>query len=134
MTKLLICKFIKYCAVGFSGVVVDFLITWLLKEKLRLNKYIANTAGFVSAASSNYILNRIWTFESDNPQIAVEYLSFFIISLIGLGLNNLIIWFCADKMKWNFYVSKLVAIGVVTFWNFVLNYLFTFSDPRISFI
>ena len=127
MNKLLFFKFIKYCVVGISGVIVDFLITWLLKEKLHLNKYIANTIGFISAATSNYILNRIWTFESDNPRIAGEYFSFFVISLIGLGLNNMIIWLCADKMKLNFYFSKLVAIGFVTLWNFVMNYLFTFS-------
>ena len=125
--KLLILKFIKYCIVGFSGVIVDFSITWLLKEKLHVNKYIASTAGFMSAATSNYILNRIWTFESENPRIAGEYSSFFIISLMGLGLNNLIIWICSDKMKWNFYFSKLVAIGLVTLWNFVMNYFFTFS-------
>ena len=127
MNKLFIYKFIKYCIVGFSGVIVDFSITWLLKEKLHANKYIANTAGFVSAATSNYALNRKWTFESENPRIAGEYVSFFVISIIGLGLNNLIIWLCADKMKWNFYFSKIVAIGLVTLWNFVMNYLFTFS-------
>ena len=127
MGKILFYKLIKYCIVGFSGVIVDFSITWLLKEKLYVNKYIANTAGFVSAATSNYVLNRIWTFESENPRIAGEYVSFFVISIIGLGLNNLIIWLCADKLKWNFYFSKIVAIGLVTLWNFVMNYLFTFS-------
>ena len=127
MSIIFIYKFIKYCIVGFSGVIVDFSITWLLKEKLHVNKYVANTAGFVSAATSNYVLNRIWTFESENPRIAGEYVSFFVISIIGLGLNNLIIWLCADKMKWNFYFSKIVAIGLVTLWNFVMNYLFTFS-------
>ena len=127
MSKILIYKFIKYCIVGLSGVIIDFSVTWLLKEKLHLNKYIANTAGFVSAASSNYILNRIWTFESENPRITYEYVSFFVISLTGLGLNNLIIWICADKIKWNFYFSKIIAIGIVTLWNFVMNYFFTFS-------
>ncbi len=29
-------------------------------------------------------------------------------------------------MKWNFYIVKLFAIGVVTVWNFFMNYLFTF--------
>ena len=127
MSNILIFKFIKYCIVGSTGVIVDFSITWLLKEKLHVNKYIANTTGFISAATSNYVLNRIWTFESENPRIAGEYLSFFIISIIGLGLNNMIIWLCADKMKWNFYFSKIVAIGLVTLWNFVMNYLFIFS-------
>ena len=39
-------QFIKFCVVGGTGVVVDFGITFLFKEKLKLNKYIANSLGF----------------------------------------------------------------------------------------
>jgi len=53
--KIFLLKFIKFCAVGFSGMVIDFGTTWLLKERARVNKYIANSAGFVLAATSNYI-------------------------------------------------------------------------------
>ena len=125
--KLLIYKFIKFCVVGFSGLFVDFGTTWLLKEKIRLNKYVANSSGFVLAATSNYFFNRYWTFHSQNSHIATEYFSFFSISIAGLGINNLIIFFLTDKLKLNFYLSKLIAVGVVTVWNFVMNYLFTFK-------
>ena len=53
-------QFIKFCVVGGTGVVVDFGITFLFKEKLKLNKYIANSLGFMAAASTNYLLNRWW--------------------------------------------------------------------------
>jgi putative flippase GtrA len=121
-------KFLKFCVVGFSGMLVDFGVTWLMKEKLRINKYIANSCGFILAASSNYMLNRIWTFESHRPQIVSEYFSFIGISVIGLALNNLIVYFLSDKLKWNFYLSKIFAIGVVILWNFGMNFMFTFID------
>jgi putative flippase GtrA len=124
---ILFFKFIKFCVVGCSGMVVDFGTTWLLKEKLKTNKYAANSCGFILAATSNYLLNRIWTFESDNEQIAVEYFSFFLIASIGLALNNLIVRLFNDKWRFNFYVSKLIAIGLVTLWNFIMNFLFTFA-------
>ena len=126
--KIVILKFLKYCVVGFSGMLVDFGITWILKEKAKINKYVANTCGFVLAATSNYVLNRIWTFESQSEKIATEYFSFFIISLVGLGLNNLILWLLTDKLKWNFYLSKVFAIATVTLWNFIMNFLFTFAN------
>jgi putative flippase GtrA len=113
--------------VGISGMVIDFGTTWLLKEKLNVNKYIANSCGFILAASSNYALNRIWTFESHSQRIASEYFSFVGISVIGLALNNLIIYIFSDKLKWNFYLSKFFAIGVVTLWNFGMNFIFTFK-------
>lgn len=123
----MIAQFIKFCVVGGSGVVVDFAITYLLKEKLRLNKYIANSTGFVCAASTNYLLNRIWTFQSHDPQVTRQYMLFLAIALIGLGINNGIIYLLSDRGKLNFYLSKLLAIGVVTIWNFLMNYFFTFT-------
>ncbi len=125
--KLFFLKFIKFCIIGFSGIFIDFGATWVLKEKLRINKYIANSTGFVLAATSNYLLNRVWTFHSQNQQVISEYFTFMLISLLGLAINNSILFLLHDKLKLNFYLAKLIAIGVVTLWNFTMNYLFTFS-------
>lgn len=119
-------RLIKFCVVGCSGMLVDFFFTWLCKEKLKWNKYISNSIGFILAATNNYVWNRIWTFQSQNLEVAREYISFIVISLIGLGLNNLIIYLVHEKLHCNFYLSKIIAIGCVTLWNFSLNYVFTF--------
>lgn len=120
-------RLLKFCAVGFSGMIVDFFFTWLCKEKLKWNKYISNSIGFVLAATNNYIWNRIWTFQSQGTEIVREYSSFLIISLVGLGINNAVIYLLHDRLKLNFYLAKILAIGVVTLWNFGMNYLFTFD-------
>ena len=119
-------KFIKFGIVGGTGIIVDFSITRICKEKLQLNKYISNSICFLFAATSNYILNRIWTFQSSNKQIVREYISFLFISLIGLGFNNLVIFILHEKMKMNFYFAKIIATGIVVLWNFFANYYFTF--------
>lgn len=119
-------RLVRFGIVGASGMVVDFAVTWLCKEKLRWNKYVSNSLGFVIAATNNYVWNRLWTFESQSEAVGREYLSFLIISVIGLGLNNLIIYLLHDKLRLNFYLSKLIAIGCVTLWNFTLNYVITF--------
>jgi putative flippase GtrA len=124
--KVLLLKFIKFCLVGFSGVIIDFTTTWLLKEKAKVNKYIANSTGFTLAASSNYVWNRIWTFHSENKDIFTEYYLFILIAIAGLAINNFVIFLLNDRLKMNFYLSKLIAVGVVTCWNFVMNYIFTF--------
>lgn len=126
-SKAFLFKFIKFGLVGFSGLLVDFGTTYVLKEWLKVQKYIANSIGFTVAASTNYILNRVWTFQSTAPDIGREYTSFFIISLIGLVINNLILWIIVSRLKWNFYLSKLIAIGVVTIWNFLANNYITFA-------
>lgn len=124
--KPLIVKFLKFGVVGFSGVIIDYGITFLLKEVLKIHKYLANSLGFICAATSNYFLNRIWTFKSHDPEILIQYTKFIVISIIGLGINNLVIFFLNDKKNMNFYLAKLFAIGVVTVWNFFMNYIYTF--------
>jgi putative flippase GtrA len=125
--ELLLWKFLKFCIVGSSGMIVDFGTTWLLKEKVRVNKYIANSSGFILAATSNYLLNRFWTFHSENTKVATEYISFVLISVVGLGINNFVLYLLTEKVKLNFYLSKLFATVVVTLWNFSMNYLITFN-------
>lgn len=125
--KIVLLKFLKFGVVGFSGLFIDFGITYFLKEKLKVEKFISNSIGFCIAATSNYILNRVWTFNSTNPKVMLEFSEFFIISLFGLGLNLLILWILTSKFKWNFYLSKLFAILFVTLWNFGANMLYTFN-------
>ena len=119
-------RFIRFGIVGASGMVVDFGVTWLCKEKLRWNKYVSNSLGFILAATNNYLWNRVWTFQSQSEAVAREYISFVVIALIGLGLNNLIIYLVHERWHVNFFLSKLIAIACVTLWNFSMNYVFTF--------
>lgn len=123
----LILKILKFCAVGFSGVFVNFGVTWFFKEVCRFNKYASNILGFVFAATTNYLLNRWWTFQSTNPQVGIEYAKYFLISVVGLGIDTLTVYLLHSKLKLNFYLSKVFALGVAMVWNFTGNLLFTFA-------
>ena len=125
--KAFMLKFLKFCVVGVSGTAIEFGLTWLCKEIFKIPKFLANAIGFVVAATNNYILNRIWTWGSTSDQVGVEYVKFFTVSLIGLGLNTLILYIFNEKIKLNFYVSKVIATGVVMLWNFFANNFFTFA-------
>ncbi len=125
----IIVKFFKFGLVGFSGLIIDFSITYLLKEKAKIHKYVANSIGFAAAATNNYILNRIWTFASRDPEVMTQYFKFVTVSITGLILNNFVIWLLSDKVfKLNFYIAKGIAVMVVFIWNFTMNYLFTFAE------
>ena len=125
--KAFMLKFLKFCVVGVSGTAIDFGLTWLCKEIFKIPKFLANAIGFVVAATNNYILNRIWTWGSTSDQVGVEYVKFFTVSLIGLGLTTLILYIFNENIKLNFYVSKVIATGVVMLWNFFANNFFTFA-------
>lgn len=119
-------KLIRFGTVGLSGMCIDFSLTWLCKERLHFNKYIANTIGFSVAVISNFYLNYIWTFDRTASSVPVAMSLFVLFSVIGLGLNNLFIYLFNDVGGINFYLSKLLAIGCVFIWNFSTNYFFNF--------
>ncbi len=120
-------KFLKFGIVGFSGLCIDFFITWLCKEKLKINKYLSNSLGFLIAASNNYLLNKYFTFQNTDTHYLTQLFSFFGIALLGLGLNLTILYLLQRYTKCNFYASKIVATAIVFFWNFTANYWFTFN-------
>lgn len=125
--KAFIFKFLKFGLVGFSGLIVDFSITYVCKERLKIHKYVANSMGFVVATSTNYLLNRYWTFGSHSPGLIIQFGKFFVVSLVGLVLSNALLYLLHDKLKWNFYFAKACAIVIVSLWNFFANYLYTFT-------
>lgn len=127
LNKEFLLKFLKFGAVGFSGVLVNFGVTWFFKEVCKFNKYLSNILGFIAAATTNYLLNRWWTFQSTNPQVGAEYAKYFLISVVGLGIDTLTVYLLNGKLKWNFYLSKVFAVGAAMVWNFFGNLLFTFA-------
>lgn len=126
MESEIILKFLKFCVVGFSGLAIDFGITYLFKERFHIHRYISNSLGFMAAVINNYFLNRIWTFSDTNPAIAEQFLKFSAIAVGGLLINNLIIYLL-ERQKIPFYLAKLIAIVVVVLWNFFMNYKYSFA-------
>jgi putative flippase GtrA len=127
MTYFFSSQLIKFALVGITGMGLDFGTTWLLKEKVKINKFVANAAGFSIAVVNNFILNKYWTFDNQNPIATEQFVKFLVISIVGLGINSLLLFILLKKIKGNFYLVKLAVIGLVFFWNFSANYLYTFK-------
>jgi putative flippase GtrA len=117
----------KFGMVGCTGIIIDFSVTLLCKEKLGWNKYIASSLGFSLAVINNYLLNRYYTFQNNDPGISLQFLKFLLISLIGLGLSTGLLFLIQKNTRLNFYISKAIVIGLVFIWNYSVNSLFTFQ-------
>lgn len=134
-------RFIKFAMVGAAGSVTDFTILNVLIQVFGAPLVLANTASFIAAVAQNFSLNRRWTFpESRQRQAGGQLASFAMVSLIGLGINQLV--FLSLHHFWeqafmdalgasvgftlSYNVAKLFAIGVVLFWNFTVNRLWTY--------
>ena len=138
--KQITLKFLKFGIVGASGAVIDFGLTALCKGILGIPELLANAIGFTLAATSHYYLNRVWTWKSKSKDVGIEYAKFFFVSLIGLGLNSLIVFLLKDisiiprfintTLDWDFWIAKIIATAIVMVWNFLANNFFTFRKKK----
>ncbi|MBG6236465.1 dolichol-phosphate mannosyltransferase [Pedobacter sp. CAN_A7] len=120
---------VKFGITGMSGMVIDFSLTWLFKDVLHVNKFLANAIGFSAAVMSNYFINRIWTFQN-KAKISKQLAAFITVSIIGLLLNSMVVYVFNNLLLLNFYLSKIIAVGLVFLWNFSANYFYVFKSTK----
>jgi putative flippase GtrA len=135
-------RFAKFATVGAMGALTDFAVLNGLILIVGLLEELANAFSFSAAVAQNFTLNRLWTFpESQSRNVRGQLLQFVLVSLIGLGLNTLIFSFIHRSLEpqwiqWladphlghvaSYNFAKLFAIGVILFWNFTVNRLWTY--------
>lgn len=123
----LILKGFRFAVVGFTSFVVDFSTVYVFKEKVKLNKYVANTIAFVVAATVNFCLNRAWSFQNHDPQVGMQAMKFGLSMTVGFLIATGALYVFSDKMKLNFYFSKLLSVSIAMIWNFTMANLVIFS-------
>ncbi len=120
-------KILSFGVVGAIGMVIDFGATALLREKAKLNEYIANAIGFMLAVINNFLLNKYWTFHDYRTLSTLQFSKYAIISVIGLSLNSVFLYLLNRFLRIPFYWAKLLATALVFLWNFIINSYITFS-------
>ena len=118
---------LKFAIIGIIGVTINFTLTWLLKDFLKFNKYLSNSFGYGIAMFFNFFGNRIWTYSSISDLLIYQFFKFLIVVTVGVFFNHIIVFYFHSFKKTNFYVSKIIAVVIVFFWNFTMHTLFTFD-------
>jgi putative flippase GtrA len=117
-TGSLLQQFSRYIAVGGLAFVVDFGLLYLLTELLGLYYLISAAIAFLFGLLTNYSLSRLWVFDRRTiKNVAVE-LVITAIGIVGLGLNEVIIWFVREKIHFHYMIAKAISAGIVLIWNF----------------
>lgn len=112
-------KVVRYGIVGASAALVDFVIFAVFAKWLGYNYLTVGAVGFVIATTFNYFLSIRFVFESGvRFTFKKEFSLVFLISLIGLGLNQLVLYLGIGVLGWEMLFVKVCATGSVFFWNF----------------
>lgn len=128
-------RFARFLTVGAVGTLLDFSILTLLKIA-GMPTLFANTLSFTAGLLNNFTWNRLWTFgDTVKADWRKQLAQFTLVSLAGLALNNLIVlslegmfgtWLGASQ--WGYLPAKVIATGVVVFWNYFANRTWTFRN------
>jgi putative flippase GtrA len=140
-------RFVKFAMVGTAGMLTHLTIANILNFGFHFPDTLANTIGFLTAVLQNYLLNYRWTFADRRYTTTkarwLQVSQFAVVNIVGLGINTVVreivshvlypFWqsvlhnpVVAEVVNYNFSIA--VAIGVVLFWNFVVNRLWTFRN------
>jgi len=129
-------RFLRFAVVGTIGAVVDFSILNLGIQVFGLAKWLANTFSFAAAVCSNFTWNRLWTYPESRSEPPWRQLGqFFVVNLVGYGINQAVFlsldrYVFATWGTWGYNVSKAIAIGIVLFWNYGINRIWTYRAIR----
>ena len=122
----------KFCLVGGSGVVVDMAVLFLLADfkMLAWNVTLAKFCSAETAMLNNFLWNELWTFEDSKAvektksTVMRRVVKFHAICGIGILSAVLLLHVFYIWLNINLYIANLLAIVLVTFWNFWMNAVF----------
>ncbi len=127
-------RILRFLAVGAVGTVLDFSLLTLLKLAGLLTA-LANSLSFTAGLLNNFTLNRLWAFNQGlQSNWRKQFAQFILVSLFGLALSNTIVLSLEGGLgnilgqpEWGYLPAKVIATGVVVFWNYFANRTWTFK-------
>ena len=147
--KKLIEQMLKFGVVGFVCFFIDYIIGLITlnivlaigvfgTDSFSIGSQIGSALGFTVSVIVNYILSFKFVFErKEDMNRKAEFIIFVILSIIGLGLNQLIIWICTvpiyNNVAWiqrllgynlAYTAAKVIATAIVMVYNFITRKIF----------
>lgn len=109
----------RYGFVGGAAFLIDYGLLFSLTEWLEINYLVSAAIAFVVGLVVNYLLSISWVFNQNrNGKPMKEFLFFTVIGVVGLMLNELILYAVTDWMHLHYMFSKIISTVIVFFWNF----------------
>jgi len=122
----------RFYTIGAIGFAINYLTSLLFSNGLAEIWYLyANVLGIIASMTSNFILNKWWTFNDKDfsfKRTISQYSKFVMFSSLGALIQLGVVFSLVDNNNWSY--STALGIGVLTgaFSNFILNKKWTFKE------
>ena len=125
-------KAARFYTVGASGLLLNYLVSLLFADAGMNFWYIhATIIGIMFSMSSNFVLNKIWTFGDRNFEIKstlTQYGKFIGFSSLGAIVQLGIVYILVDSYQLLYPVALVLAVATAASSNFILNKKWTFKE------
>jgi dolichol-phosphate mannosyltransferase len=131
-----ISKAARFYTVGATGLFVNLLSSYLLVTGIPDVWYIhANLIGIISSISSNFILNKFWTFEDKDfskKKTLLQFFKFTTFSAMGAVIQLGMVFYLTETQNMPYHISLILAVLTAAFGNFILNKKYTFREKLLE--
>ena len=118
-------QFAKFGIVSVIAFCIDYGLFLLMTYVFGINYLIASAISFVISTIFNFTASMRYVFAGKRGQTrSQQFVIFFVLSVVGLGVNQLVLWMCVDLLAWLAWVGKLAATFIVMIFNFVTRKVF----------
>ena len=115
----------KFGVVGFIAFFIDYGLLALLTEVFSVNYLVSATISFTASVVFNYVASMRYVFtHKEGMSRRREFIIFVVLSVIGLGINNALMWAGVEVAHVHYLIVKIFATAVVMVWNFVTRKIF----------
>ncbi len=122
----------RFYTVGASGLLVNYLVSLLFADAVVNFWYIhATIIGIAISMTSNFILNKIWTFEDRNfeaKKTLAQYGKFVGFSSLGALIQLGMVYVLVDNYQIIYPLALIIAVIIAASSNFILNKKWTFKE------
>lgn len=123
--KKLIAQFMKFGIVGVIAFLIDYGLMVALTEFFGVPYLISNTVSFIVSVIFNYVASMRYVFERrDDLSRRREFIIFVVLSVIGLILNDVLMWLFVSIWFVDYRIAKFIVTFLVAIWNFVTRKIF----------
>lgn len=114
-------EFLLYLLVGAISTMIEWIFFYVLNGALNINYLLATSFAFIFSTFGNWFLGRLLIFKNKNLYLIKEIFKIYFVSLFGLCLNLIIMFFAIEKFNMKNIFAKILATGIVFAWNFLIR-------------
>lgn len=123
--KKLIEQIFKFGIVGVICFLIDCSALYILTEFCGISYLVSSAISFSVSVIVNYFLSMKYVFcAKKNVNKVSEFSAFVILSVIGLGLNEVVMWGCVEKIAIYYMIAKIISTIIVMIYNFITRKIF----------